>query len=611
MTARAVPSPLLTVEDLSVAFDGHEVVHDVSFSLRPGECLGIVGESGSGKSVTARSLLGLNGASAQVGAATLEVGDTDVLRATQAQLRALRGSRIGYVLQDALVSLDPLRKVGTEIAEPLRAHGLPRRDRLGRVHDLLAAASVPEPELRARQLPSELSGGLRQRALIAAALALDPAVLIADEPTTALDVTVQAQILELLEQNLAAGRALILISHDLSVVERLADHVLVMHHGRVVEEGPTSQVLTAPQDAYTRRLLAAIPSADSRGQRLSDLPTDPVALRALAARASASADSFGDATPAGDGGRAADGTDAADGTPSADEAPGAGDPSPRPLLVAEDLGKSYRGPDGRTRAVVEDVAFELRAGETLGIVGESGSGKSTTAWMALALTEPTTGTVTLDGEPWTGIPERRRRARRRRIAVVQQDPLSSFDPRWSVGRTIADALPPERGFAPGGDRRRIAEDGRGAPGRPRGTDREGRSERVAALLRAVGLDPALADRHPLTLSGGQRQRAAIARALATDPEVLVLDEPVSALDVSVQAQVLDLLADLQQALGTAYLFISHDLGVIHHVSDRVLVMQHGRIVESGTADEVLHAPRHPYTRQLVAALPHPELEEIA
>ena len=623
--SRAGARPLITVRDLAVGFDGHEVVHDVSFSLRPGECLGIVGESGSGKSVTARALLGLNGPRAEVTAATLDVG-ADVLSASEEELRALRGRSIGYVLQDALVSLDPLRKVGTEIAEPLRAHGVPRAERPQRVQDLLTSVSVPEPELRARQLPSELSGGLRQRALIAAALALDPAVLIADEPTTALDVTVQAQILELLEQNLAAGRALVLISHDLSVVERLADHVLVMRHGHVVEEGPTSQVLSAPQDAYTRRLLAAIPSADSRGKRLSDLPPDPVALRALAARAPAAPDGTSAAGGIAGAPHPADGTPAADGT----AATGSSSPHPgpsRPLLIAEGLGKSYRGPDGRTRAVVEDVSFELRAGETLGIVGESGSGKSTTAWMALALTEPTTGAVTLDGEPWTAVPERRRRARRRRIAVVQQDPLSSFDPRWSVGRTIADALPSARRDDPddgprggtdalrrrraGTGRRPLAGTGSGDGGTRRGADREGRSERVAALLRAVGLDPSVADRHPLTLSGGQRQRAAIARALATDPEILVLDEPVSALDVSVQAQVLDLLADLQQALGTAYLFISHDLGVIHHVSDRVLVMQHGRIVESGTADEVLHTPRHPYTRQLVAALPHPELEEIA
>ena len=549
---------LITVRDLSVTFDGKEVVRDVSFSLRAGECLGIVGESGSGKSVTARSLLGLNGHGAQVTATTLDVG-VDVLEATPEQLRHLRGSRIGYVLQDALVSLDPLRTVGTEIAEPLRAHRVPAAQRPARVQELLTSVSVPEPELRARQLPSELSGGLRQRALIAAGLALDPQVLIADEPTTALDVTVQAQVLELLEQNLSAGRAIILISHDLSVVERLADHVLVMHRGRVVEEGPTAQVLTSPQDPYTRRLLAAIPSASSRGDRLSDLP--PATITAV----------------------------------PRERAPEAG-----PVLEAIGLGKSYRGPDGRTRPVVQDVSFTLDAGETLGIVGESGSGKSTTAWMALGLTPPSTGQVLLDGETWTGIPERKRRSRRHRIAVVQQDPLSAFDPRWTVGRTIADALSVGQG------RRGGARGSAGSSGRERD-----RSARVAELLEAVGLDPAFAARHPLTMSGGQRQRAAIARAIATDPEVLVLDEPVSALDVSVQAQVLDLLGDLQAALGTAYLFISHDLGVIHHVSDRVLVMQGGRVVEHGTADQVLHAPQHPYTRQLVSALPRRDLQEAS
>jgi peptide/nickel transport system ATP-binding protein len=337
--------PLLTVEDLSVAFDGHEVVRDVSFSLRPGECLGIVGESGSGKSVTARSLLGLNGPSAQVAATTLDVG-ADVLTASEQELRALRGRRIGYVLQDALVSLDPLRKVGTEIAEPLRVHGTPRAERPQRVQELLASVSVPEPELRARQLPSELSGGLRQRALIAAALALDPEVLIADEPTTALDVTVQAQILELLEQSLAEGRALILISHDLSVVERLADHVLVMHHGRVVEEGPTSQVLTAPQDAYTRRLLAAIPSADSRGKRLSDLPPAPVALGARAHRA---ADGPSSGTPTADGADDRASTDRAGIADGVEDAPCGPPPPPRRRRARQELPRTRRPHPGRRR----------------------------------------------------------------------------------------------------------------------------------------------------------------------------------------------------------------------------------------------------------------------
>ena len=536
--------PLITVENLSVAFGGAPVVHDVSFTVRAGSCLGIVGESGSGKSVTVRSLLGLSGDRASVTATTLDAGE-DLLSCTPEQLRAIRGSRIGYVLQDALVSLDPLRTVGAEIAEPLRLHGVPRGRRPGRVLELLAAAGVPEPELRAAQLPGELSGGLRQRALIAAALAMDPPILIADEPTTALDVTVQAQILTLLEKTLAEGRAIVLISHDLAVVQRLADHVLVMKQGRVVEQGPTHEVLARPQHPYTKRLIAAVPSSRSRRQRLSDAP--PLQIPATTRSA-----------------------------PSHD----------RPVLTAQGVSKRYRGPDGRHRTVVDDVSFELHAGQTLGIVGESGSGKSTTASMSLALTEPSGGRVLLDGQPWTQAPERHRRERRRRIGVVHQDPLGSFDPRWTVGRTIADAVP---GNVP----------------------RSARGRRVSELLESVRLDPEYAQRHPLTLSGGQRQRVAIARALATGPEILVLDEPVSALDVSIQAQILDLLADLQRALGTAYLFISHDLGVIHHVSDRVLVMQGGRIVESGTADEVFFTPQHQYTRQLVAALPRTELEETA
>ena len=546
-------TPLITAENLAIAFDGTPVVHDVSFTLRAGSCLGIVGESGSGKSVTARSLLGLNSSNATVTGTRLEVGDdpltaTDLLTATEEQFRRLRGSRIGYVLQDALVSLDPIRTVGAEIAEPLRLHGVPRAERPERVRELLAAAGVPEPELRARQLPGELSGGLRQRALIAAALALDPEILLADEPTTALDVTVQAEILALLEDNLSEGRAIILISHDLAVVERLADHVLVMREGRVVEQGPTREVLTRPQHPYTQRLIAAVPSAHSRGERLSAAPPQQI----LPDRTSQSE------RPVDVG----------------------------PVLSVQGVSKSYRGPDGRDRTVVDDVSFDLHAGETLGIVGESGSGKSTTAWMSLALTRPTTGTVLLDGLPWSELPERTRRARRRGISVVHQDSLGSFDPRWTAGRIIADALPAD-------------------------VPRSDRARRVGELLDSVGLAPEHAARHPLSLSGGQRQRVSIARALATDPEILVLDEPVSALDVSIQAQVLDLLGDLQQALGTAYLFISHDLGVIHHISDRVLVMQGGRIVESGSADEVFFTPQHDYTRQLVDALPRPRLEESA
>ena len=358
----------------------------------------------------------------------------------------------------------------------------------------------------------------------------------------------QAEILALLEDSLAQGRSIILISHDLAVVERLADHVLVMKHGRVVEQGPTHEVLTHPQHTT--------PSVSSPPSRRR--------------------------TPAGSDCRDTPPQTAADPRPQRSRAPlDAG-----PVLSVQGVTKRYRGPDGRHRTVVDDVSFDLHAGETLGIVGESGSGKSTTAWMSLALTAPSAGQVLLDGRPWSGLPERRRRGRRRRISVVHQDSLGSFDPRWTVGRIIADALP--------GD-----------------VPRAQHASRVEELLDSVGLTGAHAVRHPLSLSGGQRQRVSIARALATGPEILVLDEPVSALDVSIQAQVLDLLVDLQRTLGTAYLFISHDLGVIHHLSDRVLVMQGGRIVESGSADDVFFAPQHDYTRQLVSALPSPRLEEIA
>ncbi len=371
--------------------------------------------------------------------------------------------------------------------------------------ELLTRVRVPEPALRARQLPAELSGGLRQRALIAAAVALDPALLIADEPTTALDTTVQAQILDLLDELRSGGTGLLVISHDLGVVEQLADEVLVMQHGVVVEQGPTEQVLGDPQHPYTKRLLAAIPSLHAPGARLSDAPVAPLAPR----------------PPRADRPAVAPGT---------------------PVLSVEHVSKTYRGPDRVDRTVVDDVSFELHAGETLGIVGESGSGKSTTAAIALALTEPTSGRVLFEGRAWSELRERERRPHRPRIATVSQDPLSSFDPRKSVRQLVESALRAATGTVATG--------------------------RVEALLCGVGLDPSLGARHPRTLSGGQRQRVAIARALATDPDVLVLDEAVSALDVSVQAQVLDLLADVQQAYGVAVLFISHDLGVIHHVSDR-------------------------------------------
>jgi peptide/nickel transport system ATP-binding protein len=546
-------APLLRVENLKVGFgrrgNVNDVVHGISIAVESGRCLAIVGESGSGKTVTARALVGLTGESSQVEADRLELNGISLLGISGRRWRAVRGAEIGFVLQDALVSLDPLRKVGREIAEPLRIHGWgDRSQRQEKVIELLREVGVPEPELRARQLPHELSGGLRQRALIASAIAMDPGLLVADEPTTALDVTVQAQILGLLERTKERGRGLILISHDLAVVSRLADEVAVMRLGEIVEQGPVEQILRAPRHPYTKALLDAVPAAHSKGTRLAPrvegayIPAGDPQVPALAGRS--------------------------------------------PIIVAEELVKTYRGPDGRSRAAVDRVSLEIRPGETLGIVGESGSGKTTTARIILALLDPDSGNVTLRGKPWTTLKERDRRQRRRRVSVVYQDPLSSFDPRWTVRRIVDDAI--------------AEEDFKG---------KERRLDRVKELLGHVGIGEELLERRPLQLSGGQRQRVAIARALALEPELIVCDEPVSALDVSIQAQVLDLLADLQSELKIAYLFISHDLGVIYHVSDRVLVMKEGRVVESGSAEQIFQAPQAEYTQNLLAALPRLEAGE--
>lgn len=547
---------LVDVSDLEVSFgtggSRRQVVHGVSLHVDAGECLAIVGESGSGKSVTARTLLGLTGSgpnsSPQVTANRLEVVGESVLGYRDRDWRAVRGKKVGFVLQDALVSLDPLRSVGREIAETLRLHRFGNRARrAARVIELLTAVGVPEPQLRARQLPHELSGGQRQRALIASAIALDPPLLIADEPTTALDVTVQVQILGLLAEMKERGTGLIVISHDLAVVSRLADRVAVMRNGRVVEQGPVAEVLSTPSHPYTRSLLDAVPAAHRKGTRLSDMPPRPV-----------------------------------------HPVPRSAPPADGILLRADGLVKKFTGPDGVARTAVDGVSFSLGVGETLGIVGESGSGKTTTARLALALLDPDDGTVELAGEPWSEATEAQRRPRRRRISVIYQDPLGSFDPRWTVHRIIEDALPADR-FPDGDARRRRTED----------------------LLADVGLSPEHLDRRPLLLSGGQRQRVAIARALAAEPDVIVCDEPVSALDVTIQAQVLDLLTDLQDRLKLSYLFISHDLGVIHHMADRVLVMRQGRVVESGPAADIFDNPQDPYTLELLASLPTGEPESVA
>ena len=532
------PAARLTVENLRVAFavDGvrREVVRGVSFELTPGECVAIVGESGSGKSVTARSLVGLTGRNAIVEADVLELHHEDARAFTARQWRRVRGRDVGFILQDALVSLDPLRPVRAEIDEALRLHRWGSRSaRYARVIDLLTRVGVPFPEVRARQRPDQLSGGLRQRALIASAIALDPDIVIADEPTTALDVTVQAQVLSELEAMKRRGASIILISHDLSVVARLADQILVMRDGEVLEQGTASAVLGNPQHEYTKALIAAVPSEHTRGHALS-VGSTPVAVDRI-------------------------------------EVTG-------PVLEASGLLKRF----GHTNAV-DGVSFTLGAGETIGIVGESGSGKSTTAKLALGLEKLDGGTVRLLDQDWSVLPERKRRRLRPSISVVYQDPLSSFDPRWNAERILLDSLTDAASLS-------TAE----------------KKARVAELARQVGLPQEILQRFPPNLSGGQRQRIAIARALAPNPSVIVLDEAVSALDVSIQAQILDLLVDLQKQRGLSYLFISHDLGVINHLSDQVLVMKDGVVVERGTPDDIFNRPAHPYTRELISSLPdHP------
>ncbi|MFE7675753.1 ATP-binding cassette domain-containing protein [Streptomyces albidoflavus] len=446
---------LLTLAGLEVSFRGRhgwtEAVRGVSLSVDSGECLAVVGESGSGKSVTARSLMGLAGPGAQVRAEriSLHAPGLDLLSVRGRQWRQVRGRRIGLVLQDALTSLDPLRTVGAEVAEALRNHRVvPRGELKGRAVELLADARIPEPALRSRQFPHQLSGGLRQRALIATAPAAQPPLLIADEPTTALDVTVQAEILTLLAARKAAGTGILLISHDLAVVARLADRIAVMRQGEIVEEGPAARVLSAPSHPYTQRLLAAAGRASGPGR----------------------------STAGGAG-----------------ETRGAGQ-SGRPVLEVDGVRKSFRSPDGERRPAVDGVSFRLHAGETLGIVGESGSGKTTTAHMVMGLLEPEAGEIQLLGGAWSALTERGRRSVRRRIQLVQQDPLGSFDPRYTVGQIIGEAL--------------------GAHGR-RGV--QAHHDRLVELLELVGLGPEMLERRPRQLSGGQRQRVAIARALAPSP----------------------------------------------------------------------------------------------
>ncbi|MGV8876728.1 MAG: nickel ABC transporter ATP-binding protein NikE [Rhodoglobus sp.] len=572
-----IAPPLLSVQNLSVHFDRAQLpaVDRISFDVHAGECLAIVGESGSGKSITARALLGLAPQNAQVSADRLALSGEPLPAAGSRRWRAIRGASIGLVLQDALVSLDPLRPIGREIDDVLRLHStLGAAQRHRRVLELLDAVGMPDPALRARQRAGQLSGGLRQRALIATALAGDPALIIADEPTTALDVTVQAKVLDLLRSLTATGTALILITHDLAVVSQIADRVAVMSRGRIVESGDTTSVLTTPAATETRTLLAAIPVDVPRGVALTkgdtaDFRRMPRSTQGTTPRS----------TP-----RTIPHNPEHDVAQHAVAVPALAVPA----LELAGVSRRYSTSTGSGIQALDRVSLRLAAGTTLGLVGQSGSGKTTIARIALGLETADSGDVLLGGVPWGSLTARERRPLRPTLGAIYQDPLSSFDPRVSVERILLDALSANRS-----DQLTMTNT----------PNRQHPLRSVDELMTAVDLPKNLRNRRPLHLSGGQRQRVAIARALAPAPRTLLLDEPVSALDVSTQARVLDLLDDLQQHLGLSYLFISHDLGVIRHMSDTVAVINDGRIVETGPTDEIFTSPTDPYTRSLIAALP--------
>ncbi|MFJ5416623.1 dipeptide ABC transporter ATP-binding protein [Pectobacterium carotovorum] len=547
-------TPLLRVENLSVTFPSPfgpvRSVKNLSFQVNAGEILALVGESGSGKSVTARTLVGLSGEGVDVQANAIELTRhdgslCDLRYLTDRDWRAIRGREIGFVLQDALVSLDPLRKIGQEVAEPILTHRLlPREQIPARVAELLTKAGIPDPENRAAQYPHELSGGLRQRALIASALAAGPQLLIADEPTTALDATVQKQVLKVFTALAQAGHGVLLITHDLAVVADVADRVIVMQHGALVEGGEARQLLSSPTHPYTRKLLAAIPTASTRGKWLAGV--EPLQSGSAPSAASLAANHAS--------------TDAI-------------------ALTADRIAVSFKRPDGSRMQAVNQVSLQIKRGETLGIVGESGSGKTTLGKVILALQKPDSGEVRLADNAWSTLTERERRPLRARIQTITQDPLSSFDPQFTVAQILRQPLRLRRDLS----------------------DDE-KQRRILTLLEYVGLTPDLLTRRPTALSGGQRQRVSIAQALASDPEILICDEPVSALDVTTQAQVLDLLVALQRQLGLTMLFISHDLGVVQHMSHRIAVMKDGDIVETGPVEQIFNQPQHPYTRLLLSTV---------
>ena len=552
---------LLCVRDLAVDFKAVGTVsapalRGISFDVPAGRTVALVGESGSGKSVTALAILGLLPANASVGSASSIVfAGRDLLRLPSRELRSLRGAEISMIFQDPMSSLNPVFTVGFQLAEVVRAHlGLAKSAARARAIELLAEVGLPEPASRIDAYPFQLSGGQQQRVMIAMAIACEPKLLIADEPTTALDVTVQTQILDLLVALQRKRRmSMLFITHDLAVVGDIADRVVVMRAGEIREQGESSRVFESPGDPYTRALLACRPSLDARPMRL------PVIA------------DFMDPTPPEEGRTRV----RERGVKGGEEI----------VLEARRLSKSFYVREGlfgrREFAAVKEASFRLPKGKTLGLVGESGSGKSTLALVLMRLHGATGGEILLEGKDWLGVPSKDLAAARRRIQIVFQNPYASLNPRFTAGQILMEPM-------------RIHGIGTGSADR---------RAQALELLGKVGLPEAAFFKYPHEFSGGQRQRIAIARCLSLKPGILICDESVSALDVSIQAQLLNLLQELQDEYGMSYLFISHDLAVVKHMSDQVMVMSAGEVVEIADSDALYADPQHPYTRKLLASMP--------
>ena len=567
MSYQSDSTELLEINDLCVDFcsegSWRNVVDHVSYTLIRGRTLGIVGESGSGKSVSSMALMGLLPSNARVSGTArfhaAEGKDVDLLRLPEKELRTYRGSRISMVFQEPMTSLNPVRRCGAQVVEMLRLHeDIGNDEARERVIELFKEVLLPRPEKIFDSYPHEISGGQKQRVMIAMALVCHPDIVIADEPTTALDVTVQKTILELLRQlQQRHNIGVIFISHDLGVIAQIADDVAVMYHGRIVEQGPVGQILHHPQHPYTQGLLACRPPLEGRPlhlptvaefmQRQEDAPSEPSAPQTTAAPVP---------------------TDTPSAVPLLQV---------RDLEVAYTLKKSVFGRPLQQLMAVDHVSFDVMQGETLGLVGESGCGKTTLGRTLLHLVDAASGSIVYKGQRLDQLTQRQMRTLRPKMQIIFQDPYSSLNPRITIGDAILEPL--------------------------QVYGKKGGKDRVVELMEQVGLEAGWYERYPHELSGGQRQRVCIARALILDPELVVCDESVSALDVSVQAQVLNLLNDLKRSYGYTYIFISHDLSVVRFLSDRIMVMRQGRIVESGPADELYRNPQQEYTRMLIDAIP--------